>query len=112
MVILLFSFALTSLGLALGSDMQSLEGFQMIVSFVVLPLFFLSGALFPLNNLPLWLSILTKIDPATYAVDAIRNALFGIRGSYTFEVDIGILTLFTTGLGAFGVYSFGRMKAV
>lgn len=111
-VVLLLSFALTSLGLALGSYMHSLEGFQMIVSFVVMPLFFLSGALFPLDNLPEWLSFLTMLDPATYAVDALRNTILGIRGSYTFEVDIGILTLFTTGLGAFGVYSFGRMKAV
>ena len=111
-VVLLFSFALTSLGLALGSYMHSLEGFQMIVSSVVMPLFFLSGALFPLDNLPEWLSFLTMLDPATYAVDALRNTILGIRGSYTFEVDIGILTLFTTGLGAFGVYSFGRMKAV
>ena len=111
-VVLLFSFALTSLGLALGSYMHSLEGFQMIVSFVVMPLFFLSGALFPLDNLPEWLSFLTMLNPATYAVDALRNTILGIRGSYTFEVDIGILTLFTTGLGAFGVYSFGRMKAV
>lgn len=111
-VVLLLSFALTSLGLALGSYMHSLEGFQMIVSFVVMPLFFLSGALFPLDNLPEWLSFLTMLDPATYAVDALRNTMLGIRGSYPFEVDIGILTLFTTGLGAFGVYSFGRMKAV
>ena len=110
-VILLFSFALTSLGLALGSYMQSLEGFQMIVSFVVLPLFFLSGALFPLNNLPLWLSVLTKIDPATYAVDALRNALFGLA-SEPFIIDITVLLSFTIGLGAFGVFSFARMKAV
>src|SRR5947209_8462198 len=67
-IILFLSFALTSLGLAIGSYMESLEGFQLIVSFVVFPLYFLSGALFPLNNLPHWLSILTALDPATYAV--------------------------------------------
>ncbi|HEY9385807.1 MAG TPA: ABC transporter permease [Nitrososphaeraceae archaeon] len=111
LVVLLFSFALTSLGLALGSYMHSLEGFQMIVSFVVLPLFFLSGALFPLDNLPEWLSILTMMDPATYAVDALRNAILEI-GSYPFKVDVDILIAFTSGLGAFGVFSFGRMKAV
>src|SRR5919199_3423910 len=60
-IVLLMSFGLTSLGLALGSYMYSLEGFQMIVSFVVLPLFFLSGALFPLNHLPTWLSVLTNM---------------------------------------------------
>ncbi len=110
-IALLLSFCLTSLGLAMGSYIESLEGFQLIVSFVVFPLFFLSGALFPLNNLPSWLSILTKIDPATYAVDALRNAMLGIA-SYSFALDIGILTAFTIGFGLFGGYSFRRMKAV
>ena len=111
-VVLLFSFALTSLGLGLGSYMHSLEGFQMIVSFVVLPLFFLSGALFPLDNLPDWLLISTMFNPATYAVDALRNAILEPGGSYPFEMDIGILAVFTIGLGTFGIFSFRRMKAV
>lgn len=111
-VVLLFSFALTSLGLALGSYMHSLEGFQMIVSFVVLPLFFLSGALFPLDNLPEWLLISTMLNPATYAVDALRSAILELGGSYPFEMDVGILMAFTAGLGIFGVLSFRRMKAV
>lgn len=110
-IVLLLSFCLTSLGLAMGSYIESLEGFQLIVSFVVFPLFFLSGALFPLNNLPGWLSILTKIDPATYAVDALRNAMLGIS-SYSFALDIGVLAAFTIGFGLFGGYSFRRMKAV
>jgi ABC-2 type transport system permease protein len=110
-IALLLSFCLTSLGLAIGSYIESLEGFQLIVSFVVFPLFFLSGALFPLNNLPGWLSILSKIDPATYAVDALRNAMLGIA-SYSFAIDIVVLTAFAIGLGVFGGYSFGRMKAV
>ena len=98
-VVLLLSFALTSLGLALGSYMHSLEGF-------------LSGALVPLDNLPEWLSILTVLDPATYAVDALRNTILNLRGSYSFEADISILTAFTTGLGTFGILSFRHMKAV
>lgn len=110
-VILLMSFGLTSLGLALGSYMYSLEGFQMIVSFVVFPLFFLSGALFPLDNLPSWLGILTTVDPVTYGVDALRNAMLG-KGSNSFEFDIVILTAYTATLGVFGILSFKRMKAV
>src|SRR5574340_1510516 len=110
-VILLLSFALTSLGLAIGSYMTSLEGFQMIVSFVVFPLFFLSGALFPLDKLPTWLSILTTIDPATYSVDALRNIILGI-GSKSLGLDMSILILFTIGLGLVGTLSFRRMKAV
>ncbi len=110
-VVLLMSFGLTSLGLALGSYMYSLEGFQMIVSFVVFPLFFLSGALFPLDKLPAWLSVLTAADPAAYGVDALRNLMLG-TGTYTFEFDLAILVALTAALGAFGVFSFGRMKAV
>ena len=110
-VVLLMSFGLTSLGLALGSYMHSLEGFQMIVSFVAFPLFFLSGALFPIHKLPEWLLVLTALNPATYGVDALRNLMLG-TGSFGVEVDLAILVGYTAALGAFGVYSFGKMKAV
>jgi ABC-2 type transport system permease protein len=111
-IILLLSFALTSLGLTLGSYVESLEGFQLIVSFVVFPLFFLSGALFPLNNIPGWLSILTMVDPATYAVDALRGITLGITGKNPFVVDIGILLVCVIALGIIGMLSFRKMKAV
>jgi ABC-2 type transport system permease protein len=109
-VILLLSFGLTSLGLALGSYMYSLEGFQMIVSFVVFPLFFLSGALFPLDNLPSWLYVLTAADPATYGVSALRGTMLGVGGDPA--LDFAILAAYTGALGLFGLYSFKRMKAV
>jgi len=109
-VILLLSFGLTSLGLALGSYMYSLEGFQMIVSFVVFPLFFLSGALFPLDNLPPWLYVLTAADPATYGVSALRGTMLGVGGDPA--LDFAILAAYTGALGLFGIYSFKRMKAV
>jgi ABC-2 type transport system permease protein len=83
----------------------------MIVSFVAFPLFFLSGALFPIDNLPEWLTVLTAADPATYGVDALRNLMLG-TGNYGIELDLAILVAYTAALGAFGVYSFGRMKAV
>jgi ABC-2 type transport system permease protein len=111
-IIILLSFALTSLGLTIGSYIESLEGFQLIVSFVVFPLFFLSGALFPLNNLPGWLSILTMVDPATYAVDALRSTILGITGKNPFVVDIGILLVCVIALGTIGMLSFRKMKAV
>jgi len=110
-VILLLSFALTSLGLTIGSYIESLEGFQFIVSFVVFPLYFLSGALFPLNNLPTWLSALTTLDPVTYAVDALRETMLG-SGKNLFLTDLGILLISVIVLGAIGILSFRRMKAV
>jgi ABC-2 type transport system permease protein len=111
-IILLLSFALTSLGLILGSFIESLEGFQLIVSFVVFPLYFLSGALFPLKNLPFWLSILTTLDPATYGVDALRSAMLGITGKYSFGTDFAILILSVISIGVVGIFSFKRMKAI
>ena len=83
----------------------------MIVSFVVFPLFFLSGALFPLDNLPGWLGILTAADPATYGVDALRHAMLGV-GSNSIGFDGAVLVGYTAALGAFGIFSFKRMKAV
>jgi ABC-2 type transport system permease protein len=83
----------------------------MIVSFVAFPLFFLSGALFPIDNLPQWLSVMTTLNPATYGVDALRNLMLG-TGSFGVEVDLAILVGYTAALGAFGTFSFGKMKAV
>ena len=111
-IVLLLSFSLTSLGLIIGSEYPKPRGLS--VNSVVCRIstfLFKWRALFPLRNLPGWLSVLTTIDPATYAVDALRNAILGIQ-NYSFTTDIGILVAFTIGLGVFGGYSFGRMKAV
>jgi ABC-2 type transport system permease protein len=110
-IVLILSFALTSLGLTFGSYIESLEGFQLIVSFVVFPLFFLSGALFPIDDLPAWLKFITLVDPATYSVDALRNSILNL-GTYSFEQDLEILLIFTLILTLIGIFSFRRMKAV
>src|ERR671912_165702 len=110
-VSVILSFLLTALGLGLGSRMHSLEGFQMIVTFVVFPLFFLSGAVYPLDNLPDWLLFLTIIDPATYAVDALRNSTLGIA-TYSFEFDLLLLFCSTIITTLFGMLSFRKMRAV
>jgi ABC-2 type transport system permease protein len=111
-IVLMLSFALTSLSLSIGSHMESLEGFQLIVSFVAFPLYFLSGALFPLDNIPTWLSILTSINPTTYAVEALRTSMLGIQGKNLFIVNIDVLLLTTIVLGIAGMLSFKRMKAI
>jgi ABC-2 type transport system permease protein len=56
--------------------MEQVESFQVVMQFLVMPMFFLSGAVFPLSNLPAWLLALTRIDPITYAVDPMRRAVF------------------------------------
>ncbi len=109
-IVLMLSFALTSLGLAIGSLYGKFGRISINSNFVAFPIYFLSGALFPLDNIPLWLSILTSINPATYAVEALRNSMLGIPGKNLFIVNIGVLLITSIALGVVGVLSFKRMK--
>jgi ABC-2 type transport system permease protein len=72
----LAAFMLTAFGLMLASRIQQVESFQVVIQFFVLPMFFLSGAVFPLSGVPGWLEALAKIDPLAYAVDPMRRAVF------------------------------------
>ena len=110
-MILLFILAagLVSLGLIIGSFMQSIEGFGLISSFVVYPLFLLSGALYPLDKLPHWLKILTHIDPATYAVDGLRSVILGLS-AMPLGYNVLIMLGFDAGLIIVGTWAFNRMK--
>ncbi|HIK00649.1 TPA: ABC transporter permease [archaeon] len=107
--IILLAVGLVSIGLIIGSRLESLEGFQLIVSFLIFPLFFLSGALFPLNNLPAWLYSLTFLNPVTYGVDALRQITIGI-GHFSIFLDFGVLLLFSGIMFLIGTYAFKTMK--
>jgi len=109
LILFLLAMSLVSTGLIIGSLMESPEGFNMIVSFLVFPLFFFSGALFPLENLPLWLSIIAYIDPVTYGVDALRTVVLGVS-RFPFYVDLTILILFAVAMFTVGTKAFERMK--
>jgi len=74
------AFALTALGVAIAVRMHSLEGFQMIMNFLNVPMLFLSGAFFPLRDLPVWLAVLVRVNPFTYAVDALRQVVLQSLG--------------------------------
>ena len=65
----------TALGTAIASQLEDMQGFQLIMNFLVMPLFFLSGALFPLTGLPTALIVITKFDPLSYGIDAFRVLL-------------------------------------
>jgi ABC-2 type transport system permease protein len=79
-LLFLLSFALSSVGVAIASRLKSMEGFQVVMNFVMMPLLFLSGAFFPLRGLPAWLEALTRLDPAAYAVDALRRVTLESAG--------------------------------
>jgi ABC-2 type transport system permease protein len=72
----LLAFTLTSFGVMMAARITQFQAFMALTQMLVLPLFFLSGALYPLHGLPTWLSILTRIDPLTYVVGPMRHAVF------------------------------------
>jgi ABC-2 type transport system permease protein len=74
------AFGLASFGVALASIMKSLQGFQVVMNFLMMPMFFLSGALFPLTNLPGWMTLLTRLDPASYGIDPLRRVVLSDSG--------------------------------
>jgi ABC-2 type transport system permease protein len=74
--LLLLSFTLTAFGVMMAARIKQIQAFMALTQLFVLPLFFLSGALYPLNGLPAWLTVLTRVDPLTYVVDPMRQAVF------------------------------------
>jgi ABC-2 type transport system permease protein len=77
LLMFLTAYALTSVGILIAARLQSMEAFQMIMNFLIMPMFFLSGAFFPLRGLPAWMSVITRLDPVAYGVDPMRRLLLG-----------------------------------
>jgi len=92
-VILLISLGLSGLGLLISSFTDSMEGFNLIMSFIVLPIFLLSGALFPITGLPSWLQVAVYINPLTYGVDALRNIILN-EAVLPLYVDVIVVAFF------------------
>ncbi len=99
----------TSLGIAIASQLEDMQGFQLIMNFIVMPLFFLSGALFPLKNLPPILSVLVRIDPLSYGVDGLRGALTGVS-QFTISLDLIVLSSITLMLLIIGSFLFSKVE--
>ncbi len=108
LMLLLISIAMVSIGLVIGANLQSPEGFSLVINFVMWPMFFFSGALFPVSNLGPWLSAVTFINPLTYGVDAIRGIILGIN-HFPIMLDVAALALFAVIMISIGVASFKRM---
>jgi ABC-2 type transport system permease protein len=105
----LIGLSFVSLGIAIASKIESMEGFQMIMSFLIMPMFFLSGALYPLDTLPEWLRFLTYIDPLTYGIDGLRGAIQGTSiAHFPLLVDLGVLSLFCMFMLLLSAYIFKK----
>ena len=105
----LIAILFTSLGTALACLMTDFQGFQLIMNFLVMPMFFLSGALFPLEGLPPVLAVLVHINPLTYGVDGLRGALIGVSYFGT-AIDLAVLAAGASLLLVIGSYLFSRIE--
>lgn len=107
----LIATVFSALGVAIGSTLEDMQGFQLIMNFLVLPIFFLSGALFPLNGLPKVLSLATAADPLSYGIDGMRIALLG-RNSASFDprVDLVVLAAAAAVLLVVGAQRFSKIE--
>ncbi|MCL5090608.1 MAG: ABC transporter permease [Patescibacteria group bacterium] len=99
----------TSIGTAIASVLEDMQGFQLIINFLVMPLFFLSGALFPLENSPKPLMVLASLDPLSYGIDGLRGTLIGLT-YYGLLPDFLILSAITILILALGSYLFSKIQ--
>jgi len=106
---ILIGVGFTAMGIAIASRMSDMQGFQLIINFVVMPLFFLSGALFPLTNAPSVLKVITYLNPLTYGVEGVR---YGIIGTSSINPLISLIVIggFSLIMILLGAFSFRKMK--
>ncbi|MEM3432399.1 MAG: ABC transporter permease [Candidatus Bilamarchaeaceae archaeon] len=109
-LVALSSAGLTAIGLTVGAFMESPEGFQLLSSLILFPLFFLSGALFPVTNLTGILALLTIVNPLTYTVDLMRGTVVNIW-QYDTTTDLVITLVFVIVANIVGAKAFENMKS-
>jgi ABC-2 type transport system permease protein len=110
LVMILIAVVFSALATAIGSSLSEMQGFQLVMNFLVMPLFFLSGALYPLRDLPKPLTVLTSVDPLTYGVDGMRAMLIG-SSHFSFAVDAGVLAAFGALFLVLGAWRFSKIEA-
>ena len=105
----LIAIVFAALGTTIGSSLQDMQAFPIVMNFLVLPIFFLSGALFPLKNLPRALGIVTSVDTLSYGVDGLRVALLG-GGYFGATIDLLVLTVVAVILLCLGAWRFSKIE--
>lgn len=106
----LIALLFTAFGTAIASRIDDMQAFPLVMNFLVMPLFFLSGALFPLDRLPAALAFVVKLNPLSYGVDAVRTTLIGV-GHFGLMTDLVVLTGATTLVMVIGAYLFEKIEA-
>lgn len=105
----LIALVFGGLGTAIGSRLQDMQGFQLIMNFLVMPIFFLSGALFPLDHLPKVLGAITAVDPLSYGIDGLRGVLIG-RTHFGLLADLAVLSAVAVVMLSIGSYLFSQIE--
>ena len=105
----LIALLFTAIGTGIGSVLEDMQGFQLIMNFLVMPLFFFSNALFPVQGLPKPLQFIIHVNPLTYGVDGIRGAFSSVF-VFGLGTDFVVLGVLTTILLALGSYLFSRIQ--
>ena len=108
-IMLIVSVLFTALGTAIASKLDDMQGFQLIMNFLIMPLFFLSGALFPISGLPKALAIVTSVNPLSYGVDGLRATLTG-TSHFGLFTDFTVLIIIALILLALGSYLFSKIQ--
>jgi ABC-2 type transport system permease protein len=106
---ILIGISFTAFGIAIASRMEDMTGFQLIMNFVVFPIFGLSGALFPISSLPTWMIPLTLLDPLTYGVEGIRYGLTGVSQINPLVCG-AVIGGFTIAMTILGAYLFRKIR--
>ena len=118
-LMVLLAIMMTALGILIAARQTSMEGFHMMMNFVLLPMFFLSGAFFPLRGVPIWMELLSKLDPVTYGVDPLRQVSLRalVPAELMHTIALNPLTYNVIIMAAFSVlflipavWLFGRQK--
>ncbi|MBV9998341.1 MAG: ABC transporter permease [Verrucomicrobia bacterium] len=105
----LIATTFTALGTGIASLLTDFQGFQLVMNLLVMPAFFLSGALFPLSEAPVPIQLIARIDPLSFGVDGLRTALIGVA-HFGIPTDLAVLAVFTAVFLGFGGYLFSRIQ--
>ena len=108
-VMFLISIIFAALGTAIATGLQDMQGFQLIMNFLVMPMFFLSGAIFPLKGLPRVIEIIVKANPLSYGVDGLRATLTGVS-IFNLGIDLTVLCSVALFIIIIGSFLFARME--
>jgi ABC-2 type transport system permease protein len=108
-VMAMIAIIFTAFGTAVGARLRDMQGFQLIMNFIIMPLFFLSGALFPLDGLPGAMYAVVRADPLSYGVDALRSLLID-NSHFGLGLDLAVLVAVGAALIGLGSYFFAKIE--